>query len=541
MKQRTRIQLLITGLASTGREKIKHRACIPLMSMVAACLMFLPNPLHAQQPGNRQARVTDIGRDRELFINDFLIDGFTGAAALRLHHPVPREIVFKCDDLWEGSGCNYFSIFKDGTLYRMYYRAVNVERFENGHQHETDADLKNRFCYAESRDGIHWSKPDLGIYEYKGSKHNNIVLASGSIGGIQLNLGDNASMFRDKNPAASPDARYKAIVCSEKPKGLFVFKSSDAIHWLPVSREPVITDGEFDSQNLAFWDSVHREYRAYWRIYKNHLRDIRTATSPDFIHWDHHADLKYSDTMQVQLYTNQVEPYYRAPYLLLGLPTRYIDRGWSESMRALPEPAYRELRSSVSAREGTAITEGMIMASLDGENFRRWTETFLRPGIEREGTWNYGQQYTAWGMIETKSDLEGAPNELSLYATENYQSQRPEGVRLRRYSLRVDGFVSAYAPMSGGSLITKPFLFRGNKLSLNFSSSAAGSIQVEIQDADGKPLPGFELDDCAPTFGDTLDRTITWKKGSDLHSLENKPIRLRFVLNDADLYSFLFQ
>lgn len=247
------------------------------------------------------------------------------------------------------------------------------------------------------------------------------------------------------------------------------------------------------------------------------------------------------DTMQVQLYTNQIEPYYRAPYLLIGLPTRYIDRGWSPSMRALPELAYRELRSSVSAREGTAVTEGMIMASLDGENFRRWTETFIRPGIEREGTWNYGQQYVAWGMIETKSDLEGAPNELSLYATEDYQSQRPIGVRLRRYTLRLDGFVSVHASMDGGSLITKPVLFRGNTLSLNFSSSAAGSIQVEIQDTNGKPLPGFGLDDCAPIFGDTLDRTVTWKKDTDLRSLENKPVRLRFVLKDADLYSFRFQ
>ncbi len=533
--------MFITSLVFPGREKIKHRACIPFMSMVMACLMFLLNPVPAQQTDNSRSHAVDIGMNRELFVDDFLVDKFTGKAGLRLHHPVPREIILTCDSSWEGSGSNYFSIFRDADLYRMYYRAVNVERFENGHKNETDADLHNRFCYAESNDGIHWRKPDLGLYEYKGSKHNNIVLANGNVGGIQLNLSDNASMFKDENPDASPDARYKAIVCSEKPKGLFVFKSADAIHWLPITHEPVITDGEFDSQNIAFWDGVHKEYRAYWRIYKNYLRDIRTATSTDFVHWDHHADLKYSDTMQVQLYTNQVKPYYRAPYLLIGLPTRYIDRGWSQSMRALPELAYRELRSSVSAREGTAVTEGMIMASVDGENFRRWTETFIRPGIEREGTWNYGQQYSAWGMIETKSDLEGAPNELSLYATEDYQSQRPIGVRLRRYTLRLDGFVSAHASMDGGSLITKPVLFRGDTLSLNFSSSAAGSIQVEIQDTNGKPLPGFGLDDCAPIFGDTMDRPVTWKKDSDLRSLENKPVRLRFVLKDADLYSFRFQ
>ena len=105
----------------------------------------------------------------------------------------------------------------------------------------------------------------------------------------------------------------------------------------------------------------------------------------------------------------------------------------------------------------------------------------------------------------------------------------------------MDGFVSVNAPMSGGELITKPLTFTGNKLILNFSSSAAGDIRVEIQDAKGKPLHGFLLEDCPPVFGDTLERTVTWENGSDLSSLEGKPIRLRFVLKDADLFSLRFK
>ena len=208
-------------------------------------------------------------------------------------------------------------------------------------------------------------------------------------------------------------------------------------------------------------------------------------------------------------------------------------------MKALPEREHREWRSGISERYGTALTEGLLMVSRDGVTFTRWNEAFLRPGIERKGTWNYGQQYIAWSVVETKSAFEGAPNELSLYAVENYWTDT--SCDLRRYTLRIDGFVSVNAPMSGGELITKPFIFKGEELILNFSSSAAGDISVEIQDINSNPLPGYSLSDCPPVFGDTIERIVKWKSGSNLSSLEDKAIRLRFVLKDADLYSFQFK
>ena len=521
---------------------------IVTMFTVSSIICF--NPLSAQQVKTHKSNLININCHRELFLDGFIIGKIMGKAELRLHNPIPQEIVLRCDNPWEGSGSNYFSIFKDGNLYRMYYRGVQVQRFEKGHENETDANLYSKFCYAESNDGIHWIKPNLGIYDFDGSKNNNIVLASGDIKGLHLDLSDNASFFKDKNPNATADARYKAIVCSAEPRGLLAFKSSDAIHWEAMSDNLIITDGAFDSQNLAFWDSERKVYRAYWRYFKESnaenrlteggVRAIRSAVSTDFIHWYNHADLQYLDTLQEHLYTNQILPYYRAPYLLIGFPTRYNDKGWSESMRSLPELQYRKLRSSVSSREGTAVTDGLIMASLDGLTFKRWNEAFLRPGIERPGTWNYGQQYQAWGLIETKSALEGAPNELSLYATEEYQSQQPIGTRLRRYTLRLDGFVSVNAPMTGGSLLTKLIRFQGKQLSINFSTSAAGSIQVELRDTSGKPIPGFTLTDSSPIFGDSLDRIVKWKNGSDVSSLQGKPVTLYFILKDADLYSFKF-
>ena len=111
---------------------------------------------------------------------------------------------------------------------------------------------------------------------------------------------------------------------------------------------------------------------------------------------------------------------------------------------------------------------------------------------------------------------------------------------MRRYTLRTDGFVSIHAPMSGGELVSKPFTFTGQKLSLNFSSSAAGGLRVELQTPEGKPIPGFSLDESAEIFGDSLDRTVTWKSPRNLGELAGQPIRMRVELKDADLYSFRF-
>ena len=106
--------------------------------------------------------------------------------------------------------------------------------------------------------------------------------------------------------------------------------------------------------------------------------------------------------------------------------------------------------------------------------------------------------------------------------------------------MRLDGFVSVHAKAKGGELLTKPLQFEGNRLTLNFATSAIGSVQVEIQDANGKPIPGFTLADCPPLFGDAIERTVTWKAGSDVSRVAGQPVRLRFVMKDADLYSFRF-
>lgn len=232
-------------------------------------------------------------------------------------------------------------------------------------------------------------------------------------------------------------------------------------------------------------------------------------------------------------------PYYRAPHLFVALPTRYKDHGTLEPLEALPDLDHRRLRAGVDPRYGTAMTDTLLMTSRDGQTFHRWNKTFLPPGPERPGTWNYGHLYAAWGMVETASSIKGMPNELSIYATEGFWTEK--SAQLRRYTMRIDGFASISAADTGGELRTKALTFTGKELVLNMATSIAGSVQVEIQDVDGNPVEGFSLNDCSPIFGDSINRVVKWNGNADVSSLADRPVRLRFVLKDADLYSLKFR
>ncbi|NUQ64899.1 MAG: hypothetical protein HUU20_20745 [Pirellulales bacterium] len=471
----------------------------------------------------KPAEPINIGSRRELFVDDFLIERRDGVE-LRLQRPVPREIVMVHDCPWEGSGCCYYVAMRDGDLFRMWYLGYDLTN-EDGTRM---AGRPGCACYAESKDGIHWTRPDLGLISYNNSTHNNIVWTSPTA--------DNFFVLKDGNPACRKDEQYKALASG--PGGLWAYCSTDGLRWSPLKDSPVITKGAFDSLNLAFWDPLRGHYWCYLRDFHSGLRDIRVSTSPDFLTWTEPELVRYVDSPDEQLYTNQVTPYYRAPHLFLGFPTRYIERGWSPAFLSLPDPEHRRRRMDISPRYGTAITDGLFMSSRDGRTFHRWGEAFIRPGIERKHNWLYGDGYQSWGLIETPAEDPLAPPELSIFVTEN-SWKTPS--RLRRYTLRIDGFVSLAAPLRGGEVVTRPILFDGKTLTLNFSTSAAGNIRVELEEPDGKPIPGFTMEECLEIFGDRLDRVVAWKSGSDLGKLAGKPVRLRFAMSDADLYAIQFR
>ena len=264
--------------------------CLPSLVLSVAAENAL-----AEQPSSQEP--LDIGSRLELFVDKVLVEEIKGEARLQLQRPTPREVVLVADRPWEGNACGHFSVFKDGGRYRMYYRGL---QFATGKTLERPH--REVVCYAESLDGIHWYRPDLGLVEFDGSRQNNIILDRlPEVGGRVSNF----LVFKDQNPDATPDARYKAV-SRGKETGLYVWKSPDGIHWDLLAEAPVVTKGAFDSPNLAFWDPIRREYREYHRGFRRRpgdpesvqergygLRDILTGTSQDFVHWTEPVWLRY--------------------------------------------------------------------------------------------------------------------------------------------------------------------------------------------------------------------------------------------------------
>ncbi len=446
--------------------------------------------------GTRSAtglEVADIGNRLELFVDSHRIESLDGVR-LVVHHPKRMETALKLNDAWDGKYSAYFTVFEDKGLFRMYYRGW--AQLKGGEQVT---------CYAESKDGIHWRKPKLGLFELVGSKENNIILRAPGDKGTH-----NFTPFKDTRPGVPADQRYKAL--GGKPS--YAFLSGDGIHWRRLGDEPVLTKGAFDSQNLAFWDPNKQKYATYYRIFTRGVRAVATASSEDFIHWTDPKPIELGDTPPEHFYTNATLPYFRAPHYYFSFPKRFI-------------PA----RKRLPTHKGRGISEGIFLSSRDGLHFdRTFMEAFIRPGRDRLN-WGDRSNMPVWGILQT------APDEMSIYFSQNYSYPTHH---IRRGVLRLDGVASASAGYEGGELVTKPIRFSGRKLILNYATAASGSIRVEIQSLKGKPFPGFSLAEAKELYGDDIAEAYSWKSGGDVSALAGMPVRLRFAMKDADLYSYRF-
>lgn len=469
----------------------------------------------------RAAEPIDIGSRRELFVDRLLIDTLANAT-LQLHHPLYAGVALRREFPWEGTFVfGYMTVIKDGNRYRMYYRTSPGRA-------EADGTANEMTCCAESSDGVHWTKPMLGIYEVLGTKKNNVVLAK------TPPCTHNFAPFLDARPGVVPEQRYKALG-GVTPHGLTAFVSADGLRWKKLQEKPVIeskTKGcAFDSQNVGFWSESEKRYICYFRPVTFAARTISRTTSEDFIHWSAPVAMRYGDggtQPPEQLYTNQTQPYFRAPHIYISTPARFM-----EGRRVLTDAQVKEQGiGESSAWLKDDCSDAVLMSTRGGDHYdRTFMEAWITPGIDLRN-WVSRSNYPACGIVPT------GPAEMSVYVG-RHNAQK--SAHVLRYTLRTDGFVSVRAGYQGGEMLTRPFMFAGKVLEINYATSAAGSVRVEIQDATGKPVPGFALVDCPEIIGDQIARKVAWKQGSDLSKLAGQPIRLRFVMQETDLYAMCFR
>ncbi len=460
---------------------------------------------------------------------------------IKQHVPKKKEFAFLCDDAWEGKHNGYACVMKAGDKYRIYYRA---SAGTGAHADGTMTWGKSVLCVAESLDGIHFKKPNIGKFDYDGSVFNNIVF-------MRDGVLDNFSVFYDENPDCPKTEKFKALSALQNKDGvneLAYYASEDGYDFRLVRILPI--EGAFDTYNVMVWDEARKKYFIFFRNYHTasgkacpfakdnetaNVRDVSVATSDDFVNWEAHGRLLYGeDDLDLQFYTNQIVKYNRANDMFVGFPMRYIDRFPDKrNLDLMPNGKLHQTWFEATGRGGTAMTDSAIIFSRDGKNFIRKNEAFLRPGPENQYNWWYGDTMIAYGLIETPAEISGAPNEISFFATENY---RVKNSNFRRYTIRLDGFFSFNAPFAGGEFTTKPFTVNATRLKINFSTSALGSVIITLLDKDGKEIEGYKS---YAMFGDSVDRLVEFEK--NLSDLNGKTVQMKVQMSDADLYSFIFE
>lgn len=485
----------------------------------------------------------DIGKRLELFLDSYLIEDLRDVE-FRLHEPLVAETSIVFDRDWEGNTSGYASLMKTESGFRMYYRGHSLPSYAIagtvGPGERIVPEHMETVCVVESSDGVIWTRPNLGLFEFNGTSDNNIVwMGPGA---------HNFFPFRDLNPDVNPQEAYKAIASfrptssppppasdadaktqfeyfqrQDTQPALYLFTSPDGIRWQRAGEAPIITDGAFDSLNLAFWDELRKEYVALYRDFENGIRSFKVARSTDFLVWTTGEWANFGAAPRFHLYTIGAIPYKNAPHIYIGIPRRYLP--WKSYFHEMD-------------RETPGVSDALLMSSRDGVAWSLFPEAFINPGPNPRN-WSHRANTPLPGFVQTSE------TEMSMYIERDYTFASN---RVERLVLRKDGFVSLRAGYPGGEWISKPIVYSGSELILNYSTSANGSIRVEIQDAvTGLPIPGFELEDSPLIFGDRVSGTVNWdhEKGmtdrAPLRALQGRPVKLRFVMREANLYSIQFR
>ena len=495
------------------------------------------------------ADVIDVGDCKQLFIDN---RWFASAQGIRLavNPPVKAGAVLTPDMPWESRCLNYATVIEHDGLVRMWYDTF-AAGWDRQHMHRMTT------AYAESRDGVHFERRNVNLFEWEGIRENNIVMPGGCGTGVML------------DPNAPEEQRFKAITLlaetamwSESRGSInctvpglyetYLLTSPDGIRW---KRHPMPASVlHHDTQNHFFYDRRLRKYVAYLRL---------NTVGVDGVGWRQVARTEFDDPMQTPW------PFRRNPKSRKG-PGYSITQEGGEFPIALGPDAYDPVETDLytpcvhqyawadggyylafpaqyrhypEGGPGQLPNDGLVdvqlATSADGVLFDRPDRRpYLPLGVD--DAWDSGAAYMCLGMIRRGNEVYQYYNATRATHGAADMSKPARDGSIGRTVQRLDGFMSADADYAGAAFSTPLIRFSGPQLRLNADCSAVGQIWVEIRDERNLPIWGYTFPECIPVDGNRVAALVRWKERRSVAELAGRPVRLYFKLRACRLYAFQF-
>jgi hypothetical protein len=482
--------------------------------------------------------VVELGGRKHLFIDDALV---AESQNVTFNVNPPRFAEKVIDDI---HGHLIVNEAEDGTI-RIYHTGP-----------------KSSLAVITSRDGVHFEKPDLGR-EFDGDR--NVVIED------PVGLG---TMFVDPNAPAEERFKYLSSV---RGRGYFIYSSPDGYNFKRSEWSVFPCRGA--SQSIVYYDDQRRKYVAFHRT--DMPRTIGNKTERAFVRAETDDVLRPwpFPTVSTDEFTalgkqrrlGRKIPYYfdNGPLTPPGFGAEYpvafandpeldpvgtdvyvpknLKYAWApDAYFAFPlmyfhyhddGPETRQYLGERKLNLGSGPLETQLAVSRDGLHWQRHPRPpYIKIG--RHAGLDIHKNYIAHGMIRRGEEIW-----QYYFGSEQYHSPWSKSGReaVFRVVQRLDGFVSADTPYTGGSLTTRPLKFDGKRLALNIDTGATGYAQVGLLDEHGEPLEGFGLDDCIFINGDFIEKYVEWiDKGSDLSELAGKTVQLVFRMRGTKLYAMQF-
>ncbi len=500
--------------------------------------------------------VVNIDTGRQLFVDDFLIDNSMSSGLTTTYY----QATVKDDPVFTGVNNQAF-LTSGGVWYDM-----EAKLYKMWYQYSFTGPI----FYAYSTDGDHWTASNGKTNDFKIKLDGDYCYSKIASSSVWLDYDAPANerykmLLRQTNTAAG----------AEDAVGL-LYVSADGMNWTSATDgdDNAVTTGPMHDRSTFFYDALNGEWRfsirvnttAGWGDYwVNGVEKDDPNTRVRYVHsgstwleasqwesWDSepadnvpklwlqadsndgidgyvsglYAAIGSTEQKEAQLYNVDAIAY---ESVMIGLQQIWYGPGLSYTDDH-NTPKITEIQASYS-RDGFYYYRPEACQGFDSEG----NSKALIQASRTVGDWDYGYLSTATGGIIVLDD------EIRIYYSA-VSGTTSEGVNdayqtgtVGYATLRRDGFAS----LSGsGEVTTKLLTVTKAAKYLFVNADVSGSLKAEIIDADGNVLDGYSANDCTAFQGDSCCTKLSWNGADDLSFLQNSNFRIRFVMEDGDLYSF---